>query len=168
MAGIVAVAGITATGGAVQRSCRLPSSPTPVVCWFIDPAAAQGNRFWVTLNPTGSPGPTVAPTPLSLPFYVLAQNGREERHWLGIDTGYPMDISASRALGGNARIIPNRPTSGLTWVGASGLCDLTTNRGACTPAPSRDGRPSPADASEGAVVSTVLEEPLVDHDAVAD
>lgn len=125
------VAGITATGGvSAPRQCRLPGATTTVTCWYVDPNTAQGNRWWVTLNPLGTPSVTVAPTPLSLPFYVVKRNNQEERYWLPEDTGYDMLISAARVLGQNARI--RGVASGLTWRPMSGLCDVTANRGTCT------------------------------------
>ncbi len=135
---ILPVPGITSTGGAVSRSCRADGKN--LACWYVDPSLSviQGNNLWARLDPSGGAGPlpnqtnsTVAPTPLSFPFYVFEHNGREERHWLRADTGYSIDISASRLLDTNARPRPGQVNSGLRWSAVSTLCDLTTNRGAC-------------------------------------
>ncbi|MGA9276842.1 cell wall-binding repeat-containing protein, partial [Ilumatobacter sp.] len=135
---VLSVPGITSTGGAVSRTCRVGGATLP--CWYVNPSVSviQGNNWWARLDPTGGAGPTpgqtnptVVPTPLSFPFYVLENNGREERHWLRADTGYNIDISASRILNANARPRPGQVNSGVQWSGVSTLCDLTTNRGAC-------------------------------------
>ena len=135
---IVPVAGVTSTGGAALRSCRVAGEI--LACWYVDPSVSviQGNNSWARLDPTGGSGPTpnstnatAAPTPLSSPFYVLKHSGREERHWMRADTGYDIDISASRLLNANARPRPDQIGSGLRWSPNSTLCDLTANRGAC-------------------------------------
>jgi putative cell wall-binding protein len=130
------VAGISTTGGAIARTCRPAGATTTVPCWYVNPTpgVVQGNDWWARLDPLGGISATVAPTPLSFPFYVLERAGREERHWLRADTGYAIDISASRLLGQNARLRVDQPSSGLNWLGQSGLCDVTANRGSCAPA----------------------------------
>lgn len=127
---ISVVTGIAATGGMLTRSCRVDG--VTYSCWYVDPGRAQGATGW-TSNPTGAPGPTSAQTPLSYPFYVFERNGREERHWLTEDTGYAVDISATRLLGKNARPRSGAANvgSGLTWSRSSSLCDVTTGRGNC-------------------------------------
>lgn len=126
------VAGVTATGGMVKRQCAISGATHD--CWYVDPNRAEGTRSW-QFTPGGEPGPTTYPAPLSHPFYVVKRNGHEERHWLRDDTGYPVDISARRQLGKNARprngTIPNEVGSGLAWSRSSDLCDITTGRGAC-------------------------------------
>src|SRR5690606_17928845 len=92
----------------------------------------------------GGPSPTVAPTPLSYPFYVLRRNGQEERHWLRADTNYPIDIAASRLIGQNARARVDQALSGLIWRTESDLCDVTQNRGVCTAATAAIVPPAPA------------------------
>jgi hypothetical protein len=131
------VPGITALGGTVQRSCVVAGSTSAQPCWYVDPRVGviQGATAWATLSPTGGSGPTVAPTPLSLPFYVVDRGTTEERHWLQEDTGYSIDIRAVRTIGKNARPRSNQTGSGLTWSSTSGLCDLTTAHGACVPLP---------------------------------
>ncbi|WP_426572341.1 FG-GAP repeat domain-containing protein [Aquihabitans sp. McL0605] len=133
-ADITLVPGISVTGGAKARSCTVAGSTDVIPCWYIDPSVGtiEGATGWATVNPGGG-SPTVAPAPLSKPFYVLERNGREERHWLAVDTGYDIDISASREIGKNDRPRSNQAGSGLTWVASSGLCDVSTGRGACVP-----------------------------------
>ncbi len=158
---VSAVVGISATGGASARSCRLAGETATIPCWYINPAAAQGNNWWALLDPMGGASATVAPTPLSFPFYVLERNGQEERHWLGIDTGYAIDISASRLIGQNARVHPTRTLDGLTWRAESGLCDVTANRGVCTAAsaPTRTAPSATATTASTATPTTPPDEP---------
>lgn len=132
------VDGITALGGTVERSCALSGVEGTMPCWYVDPAVGviEGYTGWATYEPDGKNDPTVKPAPVSKPFYVLDRGTTEERHWLRADTGYSIDISAVRQLGKNARPRTNQPGSGLDWRSTSGLCDLTTGRGACGPAPS--------------------------------
>ena len=131
------VAGITALGGTVRRTCVLQGVLGTMPCWYVEPRVGviQGSTAWATLSPTGGSGPTVAPAPLSHPFYVLDRGATEERHWMRADTGYSTDIRATRAIGKNARPRSNQSGSGLTWASTSGLCDITTGRGACVPLP---------------------------------
>ena len=88
-------------------------------------------------------GPTVAPAPLSKPFYVLDRGITEERHWLRVDTGYAIDIKAVRTIGKNARPRSTQAGSGLTWSSSSALCDLTTACGAPAHRCPRPGSTSP-------------------------
>jgi hypothetical protein len=131
---IALVDGISVTGGAAARSCSLAGVSGTFACWYVNPSVGviEGATGWATLDPSGA-SPTVAPTPLTRPFYVLERNGREERHFLAADTGYDTDISGSRELGKNARPRSNQTGSGITWVRGSGLCDLTSGRGTCVP-----------------------------------
>jgi hypothetical protein len=131
------VPGITPLGGTVRRSCVVAGATSAQPCWYVDPRVGviQGATAWATLSPTGGTGPTVAPTPLSLPFYVVDRGTTEERHWLREDTGYSIDIRAVRTIGKNARPRSNQTGSGLTWSSTSGLCDITTVHGACVPVP---------------------------------
>ena len=131
------VSGIGVLGGTVQRSCTLPGVPGSVPCWYVNPSVGtiQGATAWATLSPTGGSGPTVAPAPLSKPFYIVDRGATEERHWLRADTGYGIDISAVRQIGKNARPRSDQTGSGLEWRNSSGLCDLTTGRGSCVPVP---------------------------------
>jgi hypothetical protein len=131
------VPGITPLGGTVERSCVLADDPTPRRCWYVEPRVGviQGATAWATLSPSGGSGPTVAPAPLSHPFYVVDRGTTEERHWLKVDTGYGIDIRAVRTIGKNARPRSNQTGSGLTWSSSSGLCDLTAARGLCSPLP---------------------------------
>lgn len=130
------VPGIGPLGGTVARSCVLDGT-TVLPCWYVDPSVGviQGSTAWATVSPDGGSGPTVAPAPLSRPFYVLDRGSTEERHWLREDTGYAIDIRASRSIGKNARPRSNQAGSGLTWSSSSTLCDVTTGRGMCSPVP---------------------------------
>lgn len=131
------VGGITPLGGVVERSCLLAGATETQPCWYVDPSVGviQGATAWATLDPTGGSGPTVAPTPLSEPFYVVDRGTTEERHWLSVDSGYPISITAVRTIGKNARPRSSQAGSGLTWLATSGLCDVTTGRGTCVPVP---------------------------------
>lgn len=144
------VAGVSATGGMLERTCRVGG--VSHTCWYVDPDRAEGTRSW-QFNPSGGPDWRTRPTPLSHPFYVLERNGQEERHWIRADTGYAVDISARRLLGRNAR--PRSGTanagSGLTWSRSSDLCDLTTGRGRCGQVPD----PDPPMPDQGAVPAGV-------------
>ena len=131
-ANVSKVGGISATGGAVKRVCTLGGEFHE--CWFVNPKVGviEGATAW-TASPDGRGSPTVAPAPLSKPFYVVKRGGREERHWLRADSGYGIDISGTRQLGRNERPRSNQAGSGVTWASSSGLCDLTTGRGDCGP-----------------------------------
>lgn len=146
------VPGVTALGGAVARTCRIGGQT--LSCWYVDPARSEGATGW-KFNPSGGPSPTASPTPLALPFYVLSRNGREERHWLKADTGYPVDISGTRQLGKNAR--PRTGTanvgSGVTWSRTSTLCDVTANRGTCGGVTEQPSGPAPPSGISGSNLS---------------
>ena len=131
------VSGITALGGVVQHTCALQGVAGTRPCWYVDPRVGviQGATAWATLSPDGGSGPTVPPAPLSRAFYVVDRGTTEERHWLRADTGYGIDIRATRTIGRNARPRSTQPGSGLTWASTSGLCDITASRGACVPVP---------------------------------
>ncbi len=122
---------MSTTGGAVLRSCRLGGTGYP--CWYIDPKVAQGSSWWASLTPLDGGSPTVAPTPITTPFYVIKRDGLEQRYWLKADTGYATDLSGIRALGKNARPRSSQPGSGITWSVGSGLCDVSARRGSCDP-----------------------------------
>jgi hypothetical protein len=129
------VSGISELGGTERRTCTLAGVDGTMPCWYVNPVVGtiQGATAWATLDPTGGNNPTVRPAPLSRPFYVVDRGTVEERHWLHVDTGYGIDISARRTVGKNARPRFNQAGSGLTWSSSSGLCDLTTGRGVCAP-----------------------------------
>lgn len=139
-ASVTLVEGISLTGGAVARSCALPDVGSPLPCWYVDPSVGviEGATAWATIDPTGG-SPTVAPTPLALPFYVVDRGTHEERHWLRADTGYAIDISGRRQIGRNARPRSNQPGSGIEWSATSGLCDRTEGRGSCDGVVTADG-----------------------------
>ena len=131
------VEGIGALGGTVARTCTLVGVSGTLPCWYVEPVVGviQGATAWATLSPSGGSGPTVAPAPLSYPFYVVDRGATEERHWLREDTGYDIDIRASRQIGKNARPRSTQAGSGLTWASTSGLCDIVTGHGTCGPVP---------------------------------
>lgn len=129
------VEGIDGTGGMEVRTCLLGG--TPVDCAFVDPGRAQGANWWATDDPAGgAPGSGMAP--LTAPFYVVERDGKEERHWMAQDTGYPVHVQARRALGQNARPRDGQPGSGLEWFDTSGLCDPSRSDMDCQPAPGDD------------------------------
>ena len=134
------VDGIEDGGGMQARTCMLGGQPTE--CWLVDPARAQGANWWAQDDPTGG---VVASgeAPLPPPFYVVVRNGREERHWLAVDSGYPVNLSASRVLGANARPRTGQPDSGLLWYQASDLCDTARPELGCAP-PAPAPAPAPA------------------------
>ena len=105
-------------------------------CWYVEPRVGviQGATAWATLSPDGGSGPTVAPAPLSHPFYVVDRGATEERHWLRVDTGYGIDIRAAPhdRQERPAPLEPGRVGAHLV-VELVRLCDLTTGRGACVP-----------------------------------
>jgi hypothetical protein len=145
------VAGISSLGGVVKRLCTLNGVAGTMPCWYVDPRVGviQGATAWATLTPLDGGSNTVAPTPLSYPFYVLDRGATEERHWMKVDTGYSIDIRAARTIGKDARPRSSQSGSGLTWSTSSGLCDLTTGHGNCTPVP-----PSGVSAASVSVVSS--------------
>jgi hypothetical protein len=106
---------VTRDGGMEARTCTL--SGTPVFCWYIDPARAQGSNWWVA--------PSAGTSPITAPFYVVSQNGRETRYWLAQDTGYLLTIKADKPVTANAR-------TSLAWSTTSELCDITASRGDCS------------------------------------
>ena len=107
--------------GRSAAPCSAPASLAGVAgttpCWYVEPRVGviQGATAWATLSPDGGSGPTVAPAPLSHPFYVVDRGATEERHWMRVDTGYGIDIRAARTIGKNARPRSNQSGSGLTW-----------------------------------------------------
>jgi hypothetical protein len=136
------VEGIDNTGGMLARTCRLDGVET--ACHHIDPARAQGADWWATDDPDGG-AVAAGEAPLTAPFYVLERGGYEERHWLAQDTGYPIDISARRKLGYNARPVDAQPGSGLQWFATSALCDTARPETGCeAPAPEA---PAPEEAA---------------------
>lgn len=134
------VDGIGNEGGMERRPCLLGGAPAE--CAYIDPARAQGANWWATANPDGG-AVAEGEAPLTAPFYVVVRNGYEERHWMAEDTGYPVDISARRQLGANARPRDGQPGSGLAWAESSDLCDTTRPEMGCAPPP-----PAPAPAPD--------------------
>ena len=116
-------ASVSRTGGMVRRTCNVLGIGDGLACWYINPANAEGSRAW-----TGGTydGRTDYVTPLPKPFYSLRANGREYRVWLREDTGYDINITASKPVTSNAR-------TSLTWESTTGLCDVTTGHGLCNP-----------------------------------
>jgi hypothetical protein len=95
-------------GGMVSRTCARGGTGGPTfTCWYVDPANVQGASGWVS--------PSWGQSPVTSPFYVFEENNKEVRVWLREDSGYSIDIAATRPLGQNAR-------SSLTWYSSSNLC----------------------------------------------
>lgn len=137
------VDGIDNTGGMISHTCRLGG--VPVACAYVDPAKAQGANWWAKDN-VGGGSPTEGEAPLTAPFYVVKRNGYEERHWKAVDTGYPVDISARRRIGQNARPRDGEPGSGLEWFASSDLCDTERPETGCPLAPPAAAAPAPPEA----------------------
>ena len=131
------VDGIGPLGGVSPRTCILNGVPGTMPCWYVKPQVGtiQGATAWATLTPLDGGSTTTAPTPISHPFYVIDRGATEERHWMRQDTGYGIDIRASRTIGRDARPRSTQSGSGLTWSNSSALCDITTGRGNCVPLP---------------------------------
>lgn len=140
------VEGIDNTGGMQARTCV--SGGEQVDCHYIDPGQAQGANWWAVDDPTGG-AVASGEAPLTAPFYVIKRNGYEERHWLAEDTGYPVDISARRRLGQNARPIYGQPHSGLEWHEGSDLCDTARPEMGCTPEPAPAPEPAAPEPDAG-------------------
>jgi hypothetical protein len=101
-------------GGMEVRTCTV--SGTPLACWYVDPARAQGANWWVA--------PGAGPSPITAPFYVLEMNGREYRYWLAQDTGFLLSLRADKPVTANAR-------TSLAWSATAELCDVSLGRGDC-------------------------------------
>jgi hypothetical protein len=114
--GFTLVDGVGRLGGASWRSCQLVGHAGAGPCLYVDPAAAQGYRGWAQ--------PSFSTNPISSPFYVTAVNGRERRDWLGLDSGYAIDIVATTVVGSD-------PRTTIAWSSGRRLCDVTARRGAC-------------------------------------
>ncbi len=140
---------MAAAGGAVLHSCTLTGFAGTFPCWYIDPSRAEGASWWASLTPLDGGSPTVQPTPIADPFYVIKRAGLEQRYWLRADTGYTVDLSGTRVLGKNARPKTNQSGSGVSWSNGAGLCDLTANRGDCGPGKPPTGVHSTAVESAG-------------------
>jgi hypothetical protein len=140
------VDGIEDTGGMQARTCLSNGQTLP--CWYVNPGLAQGANWWATDDPTGGT-PGAGEAPLTAPFYVISRgDGTEERYWMSLDTGYPVNISARRALGQNARPRDGQPASGLEWWQGADLCDTARPEMGCTPSPPPPPAPEPAPAPE--------------------
>ena len=114
--------GISRTGGMQQRVCNLRGIGDGLACFYINPALAEGSRGWQGGTYDGS-GNSV--TPLPKPFYSVRANGNEYRVWLKEDTGYGIDITASKPVTADAR-------NSLTWSDSPVLCDTSNRRGFCS------------------------------------
>lgn len=128
------VGGIGVTGGVVVDACA-PPGMSEVGCRRVDPAAAQGYVGW-RANPDGSS----SMAPLSYPFSVVEANGLEWRIWKKADTGYGVDIAASRPLGVNPRgkpdpDLPCAIVSPLKWYVNGQLTDSVDRSGCDDTAP---------------------------------
>ena len=116
-------AAVSRTGGMQQRTCNLRGIGDGLTCFYINPALAEGSRGWQGGTYDGS-GNSV--TPLPKPFYSVRANGNEYRVWLKEDTGYDINITASKQVTADARA-----PSALTWTPSTVLCDTSTRRGFC-------------------------------------
>jgi hypothetical protein len=135
------VDGIEDTGGMQARTCLVGGQSLP--CWYVDPGRAQGANWWATDDPTGGARAS-GEAPLTAPLYVVARgDGSEERYWMSVDTGYPVNIAAKRVLGQNARPRDGQPASGLTWWQGADLCDTARPEMGCTPPPPPPPPPAP-------------------------
>jgi hypothetical protein len=105
---------VTRDGGMEPRTCTI--NGRAVFCWYVDPSRAQGANWWVN--------PSAGPSPISAPFYVVSENGRETRYWLAQDTGFLLSLRADKPVTANAR-------TSLNWAAVSELCDVTAARGDC-------------------------------------
>jgi hypothetical protein len=132
------------TGGMEARTCEIAGEA--VDCHFIDPARAQGANWWATDDPAGG-AVGAGMSPLTAPFYVVKRDGKEERHWMAQDTGYPVDIQARRALGQNARPMDGQPGSGLEWFEHSELCDTERPDMGCEPEVAPEPKAEPDDGA---------------------
>jgi FG-GAP-like repeat len=108
--------GVTRLGGARWRSCQIVGQAAPVLCLYVDPDAAEGSKAWTA--------PGFSTNPISSPFYVVRDGAAERRYWLGDDSGYAIDITASTTIGTD-------PRTTIAWASGDRLCDLSTLRGAC-------------------------------------
>ena len=107
-----------------QRTCDVAGLGAGLICWYVDPARAQGSTGW--RSGTYNPSNPNSYTPLPKPFYVLEANGREYRYWLPADTGFDIGITGHKPVTDNAR-------TSLTWQRSAPLCDRTQGRGECGP-----------------------------------
>jgi hypothetical protein len=112
---------VTRTGGMQSRTCSIRGIGDGLACAYINPAFAEGSRGWQGGTYDGR---TNYVTPLPKPFYDVRANGTEYRVWLREDTGYAIDITASKPITANAR-------TSLTWTASTGLCDVANRRGNC-------------------------------------
>jgi len=124
---------VTRTGGMQQRVCNLRGIGDGLPCFYINPALAEGSRGWQGGTFDGS-GNSV--TPLPKPFYSVRANGNEYRVWLKEDTGYDINITASKPVTSDAR-------NSLTWIASTVLCDTSIRHGFC-------GNVDPIGAYDGA------------------
>ncbi len=127
-------AAVSRTGGMQQRTCNLRGIGDGLTCFYINPALAEGSRGWQGGAYDGS-GNSV--TPLPKPFYSVRANGNEYRVWLREDTGYDIDITASKPVTADAR-------NSLTWTASTGLCDTSNRHGFC-------GNVNPEGALDGVI-----------------
>ncbi|HEY7069753.1 MAG TPA: hypothetical protein VH479_06570 [Acidimicrobiales bacterium] len=157
------VDGIENGGGMQARTCVTGGQTLP--CWYIDPSKAQGANWWALDDPTGGAAGS-GEAPLPAPFYVVKQDGFEVRHFMAIDTGYPVNLSGRRQLGLNARPRDGQPGSGIVWLGTSDLCDTSRPEMGCAPPPPPPA-PAPAPEPEPAATPPAEPDPATGPDAAA-
>ncbi|MDE0801918.1 MAG: VCBS repeat-containing protein [Acidimicrobiales bacterium] len=120
---------VNRTGGVTASACAPPGLSSRS-CRHVDPSVALGHRGW-----TGTPSGSSSVAPLSLPFDVVEANGLEWRMWSAEDTGFGVDIAASKPLGANARSKPNpartcERISPITWY-RDGVVQDSVDRSSC-------------------------------------
>lgn len=137
--GAIKVFAVENTGGTTPATCRIPGSAVDRDCVRVDASQAQGNTVWRV-----TPGGTTSMAPLSYPFTVVSDGTNEWRMWANADTGYGVDIAASKPLAANSRSKPNpnrtcERISPIKWYVNGALTD-SVDRSACgTPSPAPPG-----------------------------
>ncbi len=121
-------------GGAIASTCA-PPGMSARSCVRVDPARAEGHTGW-----RGTPGGSSTIAPLSHAFDVVKVGGNEWRLWDSGDTGYGVDIAASKPLAANPRSTPNpsRPcerVSPIKWYVNGSLVDSVDRSSCAEPAP---------------------------------
>lgn len=121
-------------GGVVPSTCA-PPGMAPRSCVRVDPARAEGYTGW-----RGTPGGSSNVAPLSHPFDVVKVDGNEWRLWKAADTGFGVDLAASKPLAANPRATSNpaRPCERIgpiKWYVNGTLVDSVDRSGCVDPSP---------------------------------